>query len=129
MYLNVNCVVVAGSVSETPVLRYTGSNVPVTNFTIKTIKTRKNFKTGEIVKEKKTHKIVCWRGNAIKATKLIKENDNAIVVGELNYIKSQTTNGEHIVTPEIKAMSIDSCKSVSSISAAIEKMEEINYDE
>jgi len=104
MYLNK--VILCGKICNDPIVRFTQKNVPVTNFTLKTVDSWKHQPTGDFRHSVKYHKIVCWGSLAKMASEDINKDDIVLLEGELSYHKYEKTlnTGEpiEIMNTEIK---------------------------
>jgi len=100
MYLNK--VILCGDVCDQPELRHTKTNVPVTNFTIKTIDEWVNRQNNEQRLNTKYHKVVCWGNNAKIAAEQVNKGQLVLIEGELSYHKQD----DESVQTEIKATNI-----------------------
>ncbi len=100
MYLNK--VIICGDVCDQPELRHTKTNVPVTNFTIKTIDEWINRQNSEQRLNTKYHKIVCWGNTAKEAAADISKGQLVLIEGELSYHKQEDGS----VQTEIKATNV-----------------------
>ena len=83
MYLNK--VIIIGEVCNQPELRMTKTNIPVTNFTVKTMNTWIEKSTQKQIINTEYHKIVCWNELAKTTTNIIKKGQSVLVEGELSY--------------------------------------------
>lgn len=109
MYMNK--VLLCGMVMEKPELRHTNDNVPVTNFTLKTVDYWFDSAAQSKKSTTKYHKIVCWGNTAKKAVNNLEANGFALVEGELSYHKRTKTDGDNeqvITNTEIKAIKVQS---------------------
>ena len=82
-----NDVTLCGQVCNTPELRFTKNEVPVTNFVVKTVERWKNFETQQNKSNTKYHKIVCWGNIAKRAVHLLEKGNTVLIKGELSYHK------------------------------------------
>ena len=96
-----NYIVIAGRLTADPVLRYTGANVPVTNFTIACERDFKDKETGN----KETDFIECavWRNTAEFVSKYFTKGSMAVVSGRLQIRKWTDKEGNNRSTAEIVA--------------------------
>ena len=106
----VNEVTIIGKVCNKPELRFTKTEIPVTNFTVQTINTWIDQKTNEKKIDVKRHKITCWGNIAKKAVKILDVNYIVYVKGELSYHDVKQDDGTVTTNTEIKAVDIQSGK-------------------
>lgn len=112
-----NKVELCGRVVNKPELRHTKDNVPVTNFTLKTIDTwKKNNSLNNI----KYHNIICWGDTAERAVKILDKGFVTYLEGELCYHKGtkkvEIEEGKsidvNVMNVEIRCLNIQTCKHV-----------------
>ena len=101
-----NKVILGGVSCNTPELRHNAGGTSVTNFTLKTIETWKDRKTGQIRSYSKYHKIVAWGKTAERAVRIVRKDYIYMVEGKLNYHKHDK-DGDIKNIAEIKAYLID----------------------
>lgn len=104
---SVNKTLLIGVVGVTPQLRTTSNGTKVTNFTVSTVDTWKDKKTGEIKKTKKWHKIVAWGKVAERVTAFMKKNQVVLVEGPISYREYEDKNGNKWPITEIKAIRVE----------------------
>ena len=104
--LNYNKVILGGVACNTPTLRQNKDGTSVTNFTLKTVESWRDRRTGQIKKYSKYHKIVAWGKTAERAIKVVRKGFILIVEGKLNYHKHEK-DGDKRNVAEIKAYVIE----------------------
>jgi single-strand DNA-binding protein len=100
---NLNKVILIGNVGNTPELRQTKNNIPVTNFNLATTDYWKDRNTGESKKNTKWHKIVLWGDAAERACNFVKKGMLVLVEGSISYREHTDDAGVKRTIAEIKA--------------------------
>jgi len=96
----INNIVLIGRLVRDPELRYTGSGIPVGNFTLAV---ERDFKNQQGVKEVDYIKIVTWRKLAEVITAHLSKGRLVAVNGSLQINKSQDKDGRSYINPEVNA--------------------------
>lgn len=101
----VNKVILSGKIVNQPTLRKTKKNVPVTNFTVRTVEKHKNHNTGVVNSKVNFHKVVCWGAIAETAVNKCEKDKFVLIEGELsNHKYKPNENDEKSITnTEVKA--------------------------
>src|SRR6056297_60478 len=96
----INNIVLIGRLVRDPELRYTGSGIPVGNFTLAV---ERDFKNQQGVKEVDYIKIVTWRKLAEVIAAHLSKGRLVAVNGSLQINKSQDKEGRSYINPEVNA--------------------------
>jgi len=96
----INNIVLIGRLVRDPELRYTGSGIPVGNFTLAV---ERDFKNQQGVKEVDYIKIVTWRKLAEVIAAHLSKGRLVAVNGSLQINKSQDKDGRSYINPEVNA--------------------------
>jgi len=96
----INNIVLIGRLVRDPELRYTGSGIPVANFTLAV---ERDFKNQQGVKEVDYIKIVVWRKLAEVVANHLSKGRLVAVNGSLQINKSQDKEGRSYINPEVNA--------------------------
>lgn len=97
-----NCTIM-GRLTRDPELRHTGSNIPVSSFTLAVDRDRKN-QNGE--KETDFIDVAAWRSTADFVSKYFAKGQMAVVSGRLQMRKWEDKDGNKRVSAEIVADSV-----------------------
>lgn len=95
-----NTVSLMGRLTADPELRYTGSNVPVTSFTLAV---ERDFKSGDGEKQTDFINIVAWRNTAEFASKWFRKGQLMAVTGAIQTRKYQDRGGNNRTAVEVVA--------------------------
>jgi len=96
----INNIVLIGRLVRDPELRYTGSGIPVGNFTLAV---ERDFKNQQGIKEVDYIKIVTWRKLAEVIAAHLSKGRLVAVNGSLQINKSQDKDGRSYINPEVNA--------------------------
>lgn len=92
--ININKVILQGTVKNTPILRQDKKGTTVTNFGLITVESVKNKETSANIIKK--HNIVAWGDLAKKCCEDIKKDMTIYIEGSLNYISKSGTHSTEI---------------------------------
>ena len=95
-----NTVSLMGRLTADPELRYTGSNIPVTGFTLAV---ERDFKSGNGEKQTDFINIVAWRNTAEFVSKWFRKGQLMAVTGSIQTRKYQDRDGNNRTAVEVVA--------------------------
>lgn len=95
-----NTVALMGRLTADPELRYTGSNIPVTSFTLAV---ERDFKSGNGEKQTDFINIVAWRNTAEFVSKWFRKGQLMAVTGAIQTRKYQDRDGNNRTAVEVVA--------------------------
>lgn len=95
-----NTVALMGRLTADPELRYTGSNIPVTSFTLAV---ERDFKSGDGEKQTDFINIVAWRNTAEFVSKWFRKGQLMAITGAIQTRKYQDRDGNNRTAVEVVA--------------------------